>query len=382
MFSFVPRAAAALVAGAGLLFGTSAALAGAGVIQTRVSPIADNVTYATVSSTGAVTMQTFVAYDVSVANEGGNTVNNIRFTAAFGADSAQRARYLYAEGASCLPTAADGSAIECAIGQFKALQSTRFRVFFAAPPRSTPQPPAIGDCAGSSDCLLLRGITFYAEGTGGVPNSQPINSTDDWVAGRVLLGTDNPTTVKSAVPRGGARLFTGKGAVPDFNDRFTTFVDIPSAVSSTRAAIQEGTVSLNCAGFTPCPQADLSILDDAGAPAAFASPFLNVVLRVDSTAINSGTRITGVQLWYQSEAMKAIEPGTYTTIDQCAAAGQPNPPKQVLVGTTLIWVQVPCWTDRREYKRSDLRDSTVPAELLGDFEWRLVNPVNGSYRIL
>ena len=63
--------------GLGALFGAAtAAFAGAGDIQTTVTPLQTNVTY----SRAAPLLDTFVGLKVQLTNAGGNTINDISFT--------------------------------------------------------------------------------------------------------------------------------------------------------------------------------------------------------------------------------------------------------------------------------------------------------------
>lgn len=74
----------------------------------------------------------------------------------------QKAVFAVAEGATCVVNSADGTAIECGIGQLKAGESAApFRVFFLSPAKAATN-------------LLNNGTV---DATGGI-NSVPQNSTD------------------------------------------------------------------------------------------------------------------------------------------------------------------------------------------------------------
>ena len=114
----------------------------------------------------------------------------------------------------------------------------------------------------AQDSAKFSGITYYAEGTGGVPQSPPQNSTVPWAAPDVVLGTPSPINVKSSVPKTGGKFFTGSG-VTTRSDPFATSVNVPAASTYTaEASIDEATfttivsgsspTTLTCTNFTPC----------------------------------------------------------------------------------------------------------------------------------
>lgn len=332
--------------------------AGAGTLDTQVSALSNVVTY---STAGTRPLTTFVGYEVRIANLGGNTINNIRFTAnATDADPTQKATFSSAEGATCTATNADQTAIECSLGQLKAGEvAAPFRVFFVAPVKAAANTlgngvidPLTGTCTG--DCLVLSGITYYAEGTGG-PNSVPQNSTDIWPAVTVALGTANPTRVKSAVPRNGGEFFTGSGGQPTDTDRFASTVKVPPATSSTTAEIQETSFSLTegCTNFLVCWQSSLTVPPPAGST-SFSPNYLTITLRIDAANIPSGTKINTIVPTYNGEP-----------VGLCANATTPRTDGK------------PCIASRREYGKGN----NVPADLRGDFEWVFINIVNGTYRL-
>src|SRR5580765_7415888 len=116
----------------GLAF-ASVAVAGAGLVTTAVTPLSGNVTYSIPATTNPLV--TYIGYTVAIANGGGNTVNNIVFTAQTAVtNTAEAATFSSADGATCATTNAAKTAISCSIGQLKAGKAfPTFAVFFLAP---------------------------------------------------------------------------------------------------------------------------------------------------------------------------------------------------------------------------------------------------------
>lgn len=354
-----PALAGALVAltAAGLL-APGAANAGAGEIRVVVTPLTTAVTYSVAASTAPVraALNTTIGYVVSISNVGGNTINAVRFTGAAVATDAQETATLSSiEGRDCTVTLP--STIDCAIGQLRAGQSAAsFAVFFNAPVKDSVSPLPDGDsgnCA-VTDCVLFSGITYYAEGTGGLANSTPINSTVAWSAGPVTLGTSSTSLVRSALEKKGGTLFTGSGGVTTGTDLFTTSVVVPASVSYTSVQLQETPVSTNCTNnFSACFRSDITI------PGTF-SPYLSITLRQDASTILKGTKIESVLIQYTG-------PGGTVFVGDCASPTTPR-----LDG-------VPCIAKRVAYRNSRTPGWTL--ELDGDFEWTILNIQNGSYAV-
>jgi len=331
-------------------------LAGAGTLTTVVTPLSPAVTYSSPASGQTPALNTYIGYSVRVANEGGNTINNIRFTGTASAtDTDEVVVFSSSEGLTCTASG-NGSSIECSIGQLAAGQSApAFAVFFRAPVRDSVSPLPNGNAAtcATTDCVSFGGVTFYAEGTGGA-NSVPDNSRPTWTAAPVTLGTFNPTLVKSAVPKAGGSLFTGSGGVSLGGDKFATTVTVPAGASFTTAEILESPDSVDCGNnFNACFRSDITI------PGVF-SPYLTIVLRQDASTILKGTKIESVLIQYTGT-------GGTTTIGLCASPTTPRSDG------------IPCIAGRVHYKSS--RTPGWTADLDGDFEWTLINLGNGSYKV-
>ncbi len=333
------------------------ASAGAGVLNTTVTPLSASVSYSALASTSPARprLDTFIGYTVTIANAGGNTINNISFTGStLVTDGDEQAVFDSVEGATCTtPTA---TTIHCVIGQLKAGQTfPTFAVFFKAPVKDTvsPLPDGVAGSCTTTDCMAFSGITYYAEANGGA-NSPVDNSIAEWVSGPVTLGTFSETLVKSAVPKRGGSLFTGSGGVSSSADPFATTVAVPAGTAFTTAEIHETPDNINCTNnFSACFRSEITI------PGSF-SPYLTIVLRQDASTILRGTKIDSVLIEYTGA-------GEAVFVGDCASATTPRSDG------------VPCIAKKTYYKNSKTAGWT--AELDGDFEWTLINLKNGSYKV-
>jgi hypothetical protein len=327
----------------------SSAFAGAGVVDTVVTRLQDAVTYSKAPLT------TYVAYQVQVSNAGGNTVNNIRFTAkSVATGGVGPALYSSAEGGSCQP-AADPTEVTCTIGQLTATTpALPITLFFVAPANDTADPPV-------PDFVTLTGTTFYGEGTGGA-GSPPDNSIKEWVTPYatvlpVALGTNNPTLVKSAVPKSGGQFFTGD-AVATGGDKWTTTVVVPATTSFTTAEIAETMGLPLAANLLDSRITTLSI------PGAFAK--LVITLRRDASTIVKGAKIGSAKVYYGDPSVPdpRIDYANFQ-VPSCADTTYGVLPQP----------GIPCINRRTEYTKK-----TAPApDWEGDWEFEVFALDNGRY---
>jgi hypothetical protein len=348
------RLAAGLVA-ASLFVPVQLAHAGAGDVTTTVTPLQANVTYGAPASAGAPELVTYLGYQVTVGNAptNNNTINKFRFTGATTvSDPAEKAVFSSSEGVACT-AGSDGTSIECLVGTLRAGESASFAVFFRAPQKAV---NGVAD-APQSDYVNFAGVTYFAEGTGGVPVSVPENSTKAWSAGPVELGTNNPTLVRSAVPKAGGSLFTGSGAAATAADTWTTTVVIPATAAFTTGQIEEATGVPLAANLLDSSITTLSI------PGAFQK--LTITLRRDASTIVKGAKIASARVFYDNPTTPA--PGLVY-------------PYEVLPCTdttygTLPKPGIPCINRRTEYTKK-----TAPTpEWEGDWEFEVFALDNGRY---
>lgn len=353
VFSRLPALAGVGILVAASLLSTGPVRAGSGLLTTVVTPLSTNVTY----SDGSTGLATYMGYTVAIANDPSNTntINNVRFTATAAAtDAAEKPTFLSADGATCSVTNADGTSISCTVGQLRAGQAyPTFAVFFRAPAKVT---NGTADGAGQ-DAVSFAGTTYYAEGTGGVPQSPPNNSAAAWTSTpSVALGTTNPTLVRSVVPKSNANLqiFTGQNAVTTSAVPFATSVNVPPVAAFTTADIALSPIAdPNCSNFNTCYLSQITI------PGTFL-PYLAITLRMDNLNIKKGTQIGSVVIYYEG-----------VPVGDCASPTTP------LTGTAT---GTPCIAKRIDYKSKNVPGWT--ADLDGDFEWQILNLKNGGFKVL
>lgn len=347
--------------GLGALFGAAtAAFAGAGDIQTTVTPLQNNVTYSTITPS---VLETYVGYRVAISNMGTNTINHIRFTASASVtDPAELATFDSVEGATCVTTNAARTAIECWIGQLQSgVSYPTFAVFFKAPAKIV-NSVADGDLLTGLDYVNLSGDMVYAEGPSG-GNPAP-NSVVPWATPllpvQVLLGTASNTDVRSGVPKAGGTFFTGIAGVSSGGDRFTTQVTVPEVAAFSTAEISESTFVCQSFNFAQCWQTAITIVGNNATNSY--SPYLTIVLRQDALNISKGVKIDSVVVRYFASATS--DP---YQVGDCATGPQPRSDG------------LPCIAKRTYYKNSSVSGWT--SELDGDFEWRLISTKNGRLAI-
>lgn len=348
------RRVAAQLSLAGLALTGGAAHAAAGDITISVEALSDNVTYSRAGTTSPArpALDTFVGYRVSVANVGGNTINNISVVGAAAVTDPQE-QALAASVDGPYACTLSGNAVNCAIGQLKAGQAAApFVVFFKAPLKDANTPITPDGQAGAcdtTDCVRFSGQLLYAETTGGA-NSVPQNSISAFGPVDVTLGTNNPTLVRSAVQKTGGTLFTGDAALTTASVPFATRLAVPASTTYTTAEINLSPVS-GCSVLSQCFTSSIT------APGTF-SPYLTITLRLDASAIVKGTKIESVTVQYEG-----------LDVGLCAS---PTTPRND---------GLPCIASRKEYSKNSRNGAAFPIELEGDFEWILLNIRNGSYKI-
>jgi hypothetical protein len=356
--------------------------AGAGMMQTVVTPLSGTVTYSLEANGSTSAMPTYVGYEVQISNSGGNTINNIVFTAtAAVTDSAEKATFSSADGITCAttvnpstapnPGVNDGTSIQCPIGQLKANASyPTFAIFFKAPVKVT-NGIADGD---NSDEVTISGVTYFAEGTGGVPNSIPDNSTDNWPDSpiAVTLGTCNPTNIKSALPKTGGSFFTSSGACAA--DPFSVGVNAPSPPTYTTVELLESDITseLACSSndnFYTCFKAQVTIPQVVYS--ANSGKYLTVTLRILASDIKPGTKIGSVLIQYVDDT-NPLNPVIYNITQptrSCPTVGGQSVP---------TFDGIPCLAKSVYYKNKSVPGWTP--EIDGAYEWQLLNDKNGGYK--
>jgi hypothetical protein len=374
--------ASAVRATALLLGTTSAALAGtfgafefsdAPSANTVVAAISDRVTY----SKPAESLTTYVAFNVGSGpflfkNISGNTINRVTITfTATVTDSAEKLKlfapqvYLAGLPGCTFPlTAQNALSFSCTIAQAKAGDSfPSFTVFYEAPAKVTGG-SGVGDAPDTDKVKLDIRVAYAERDNGGNPQPNSVVTIPMETIDAVTLGTENPTLVKTAVPKSGGAFFTGISAVTTDNDRFATKLSVPEAVKVSKAQIDEQTCGDGVNFFFTCWQAVLTIQDTAAEPPVptnFSPNYLTIVVRQDAKNIRPGTKIDSVLIDYINDDGVA-----YPAIGDCASP------------TTPRTDGIPCIAARKHYKNRSVSGWTTALD--GDFEWTLLNIKNGSIR--
>jgi len=332
-----------------------------GTLTGTVAPLG-GVTNVTYSIESPKVMDTYVGYSISLGNTTGGTATatNTSFTVTATASDTQEVVKLLLNADVVLPAGCTATAVNsftCIVGQLKAGQSfPPFQVFFRAPTKviNGSFDDVDPDSTADNDYVKVQLTWHYAERTNDQnPNTNSSGSATD---ASVLLGTPNPTQVKSTVPKTGGEFFTG-GAVATGGDNWTTTVVVPATTSFTTAEITE------TAGVPVAPTLLNSSTTTLSIPGTFQK--LIITLRRDASTIVKGAKIASARLYYDNPTTPA--PGvTY--------------PYEVLPCTdtthgTLPKPGIPCINRRTEYTKK-----TAPApDWEGDWEFEVFALDNGRY---
>jgi len=229
----------------------------------------------------------------------------------------------------------------------------------------------------------LSGITYYAEGTGGLANSVPQNSTRSWSADAVALGTSSPNNIKSGVPQVNKTLkfFTAPNRVDAaLTDQITTTVSVAGTAPITSTlTIQEAPLPTDNPGciaqgnFYRCYVSDLTIEDTSTVPPTkFVYPsgsgkYLGITLRIDPAAIKPGFKPGNVRVTYLTDNGTTPQP-----VNACQVTSESGAP--------ITYAELPCYTAIVYYKNWN-RNSSWPQAWEGSVDVFGVNDRNGRWTV-
>ena len=373
----------------GFLFATAmsaatSAFGAAGVITTNVVPLTSPVTYSTNSSPP---LETFIGYAINFTNTDNNTINDVRFTfTASATDPAETVALLNPAvylPAGCAQTGV--SSFACTKKQLRSGEgffAQPLVVFFRAPVK---EENGVADELGT-DSVNVGGDLTYAEGTSG-GNPRP-NSDVPWTGPTVSLGTDNPVNIKSAVPKTGAKVFTGNGGVPVPETQvpkgqFAELLNIPSLPGTHAVAeivvdtFTDPNDVANCmtqGHFIVCPAFTTSIANN-GAETRFLDPLhpLTLIYRIDASnnKLSPTKLLNSVSITYTG---KKYDPDTGAQVGNWSDQEIPK----VCVNNQPRKDGLPCVLNSRCFKKNDT--GGIPA-LENDCEWTTINTGNGLIKI-
>jgi hypothetical protein len=277
------------------------------------------------------------------------------------------------------PVAASMVTITCFVRQMKAGDEflKPFTVFYEAPAKVVNNNADVPN----SDFVKLDIEVIYAEGTAGSnprENSRlPIDMPND---DRVTLGTENPTFVKSVVPKNGTTtLFTGVGAavgVPATEqDPWTTTVIVPEGFipptlnggKYTIATIEEDLSGATCqsqaSNLLNCSTSTLTIPGDLVLPKV-----LKIYLRRDASTLtnpNKPNEIDTAKIFYSLPTNPNVNAGGYPVeLPSCSSTNYNGP---------LPQPGLPCIYERKRYPNS------APSPWARDWEFLIYALDNGRY---
>jgi len=376
---------------------------------TVVTALSNPVTYSTPASGKKAAMQTYIGLQVGdvatgllMKNTSGNTVNNasIKFTATVTDPEEtitlhQPEIYLPA-GCSWDTAAANAKSFTCNFGQLKNGDSVpAFTVFYVAPQKVCQTVGSnlcggVGD-ADNSDFISTNLQVVYSEGLNGPPTVWDNSNQTVPQANVVTLGTFNPVNIKSAVPKSGAKVYTGSGGVPVPetpavpNAQFAELLTIPSLTGAYTVAelqIDRFTEALdlaNCANggrFTVCPTFRTTVANN-GNETRFLDPAnpLRWVYRVDA----SNLKLSGPKILNSTSILYTGKKFGEDGITEVLPGWVDEPLKMCLVKDTVNSTNgLPCINSSKCYKKNDT--GGIP-DLEGDCEWELLNTANGFGKI-
>src|SRR5262249_7009016 len=147
------------------------------------------------------------------------------------------------------------------------------------------------------------------------------------------------------------------------SNKLAVVVGVPGASAYSKGLIERNDDGVACTNyFYYCYKADLSVTSTTTTtPTDFSPAYLTITLREDASNIKSGTKIGSVPIVYVDASNVAH------TLSDCASPTTPRSDG------------IPCIAKRTYYKNSSVPGWT--ADLDGDFEWIILNTVNGSYKL-
>jgi hypothetical protein len=362
------RVGVATAAATALSGNVTSAFAGAGTLELSLTAKTPQVTYA--SPPG---LKTWFVTQISLANKGNNTINDIAFKISLSAtDAAEQFDIITSQvlPAGCIKT---GTAeFTCQVRQMKrgtSFPDSPFTVAYTAPARVV---NGVAD-ADDTDFIKADVQVAYAEQFNGVPNSRPQNSVQTFTVDQLVrLGTNISDDVKSAVPKleGTTPMFTGADGIPTSGNKLTERAEIPTLsipYALSEIKIDDITADTRCTNlghFFKCPQYLTTVQDGSLQDVQFANPAspLMTVYRIDASNLRMSTSKTlnSVQLLYTG--------GSFTD--------EPVPVCSNGVPNTGVKAGLPCVLAAQCFKKGTSGSQN------GYCEWDLINIRNGTLKIL
>jgi hypothetical protein len=270
-------------------------------------------------------LMAYIAYRVTLANTGGNTINQVTLTGVAAPNGTTPAAFNSVVSnsgivPSCGPTGA--ATIGCTIGQMKAGAGSDFFLLFQTP------------TDGSAMTFTLS--TTFSEGNS--PNTPPANIVGATLVDNVgLVTTTSPevnTHVKTVLPPAGGTFFTGPNGVVSSSNPFASSVTLPNVQNLvTDNSIDQSTVpSFACNGAYFCYGLLSTInVDDAKSgnkvyyDQVAPGQIITIVLRQDASSLATKKpvpKVGDVQIFY-NPTPDPMNPGAVGALVPPCAAGLP-----------------------------------------------------------
>ncbi len=371
----------AVLAGAGMFGGVSAALASDGSIRLRVEPLLDAAIYSAPGKTQTV------GWKVTVTNVGANLAGPaLLLGRTVVRDPKEKAKfdnyYFSGKDPRCRSTNLFPTAVGCVIPRLQANESLTFAVSFKTPIKFVGG-SGVGDVEGT-DYVNFRATTIAAEDRDAFVNRDLRN--------RVTLFSANSLNVANVCPPGGCTAFTGtNGGIPTATDVHSTEVVVPSGDRFTTVRIVEtktGSLAVPCTdnvfecwtsqvtipgNSNPAPVPDLFLTTSS--TAATFDPYLTVFLRQDISNIQfscgegGGVGIASFSVSSTCYSRVPIESISVVYVRDGETAENPVGLCEFSEGFPLVRGDgLPCIVDRMEV--------TEPSHY---YQWKLINDRNGGW---
>jgi hypothetical protein len=278
-------------------------------------------------------LPTYIAYRVTLANTGGNTINQVRLTGTTVADGSTAAAFnSVVVNAGITPTCgpAGAAVVTCTVGQMKAGNSSDFFLLFQTPTDGVH--------------LNFELDTTFSEGNS--PNSPPANITESPLTFNVLLtqpdGNVN-THVNTVILPAGGTFFTGPNGVVSSTNPFSSIVTLPAVTNlvtnntidlASVPSFQCGnSISYFCFGLSSSINVD-NAKDDSKVFYP-AGQIITIILRQDASSLSTKhpiPKVGDVQIFYNPNDPQF--PGDVGALVPACTGNLPQPNQPCVSGRT------------------------------------------------
>jgi hypothetical protein len=310
-------------------------------------------------------LDSFISYQLKVINSGGNTVNQVVFTATATVTGTPAnpisgmATYaglvnLVAASPNCpAPGATPSNTVTCSIGQLQAGESREFFLLFRAPEGGA--------------TVEFAGVTNFSEGNS---SQAPPSTFTELVSNSMVLVTiaqqEVNKSVKTVLTPSGGLFFTGPNGQVSASNLFSTTVQVPPTTTTT-PTVTDNRIDQNSVGSFACPP--LSGYFCYGLSSAISINNANGGNKVDFTLLGAIVFIT-LRQDAASLTVKKPTPGLFDVKIFYTPTGKPTI-ELAACGTSLPVTDVPCVKDRFDHLKGNkgYYEYLIWARDNGSFSW-------------